>query len=97
MAIESAWKTILRLEENIKKHKNDIVNYNKNLEEQLSGLRTSFQDDGFFIIQNLVKKTEEQINDSFPAFEALLNKMLDVAALLKKAEDATAYQYERTR
>ncbi|MCL2720824.1 MAG: hypothetical protein FWD47_05745 [Treponema sp.] len=60
-----------------------IENCNTELKENLLNLRTSFQDEGFVIIQNHIAKTRQQIDESVPHFSTVLNKMLEYAEELK--------------
>jgi len=97
MPVAASWKSILLLVGGIKTNLADIKNQNDTLEEQLNKLGTTFQDEGVEIIRAHISRTKRQIEDAIPEFQTILTKMTEYAYLLKKAEDATSYQNERTR
>ena len=94
MALVSG-EVVIQLVENIKKNKEHIKQHNDTLKGQLSALRSSFLDDGYSIIKEHVTKTEKQIYDSFPAFEALLSKMTEYGCILIKAKKALEHENVR--
>jgi len=97
MPVASSWGEIINLTDKLKSSIKNISLYNATLAVQLKTAEQSFKDEGIEIIREHISNTKNKISESLLEFEAMIKNLTSYAILLKKAEDATAYQYERTR
>jgi len=87
--VETSWKSILKLTEDILKCVKKIETLGKDLSSRLKTLGATFQDEGYVTIQGYIKKTQKKVDNSVPDLTKVKNALIEVAKLLKAAEEAT--------
>jgi uncharacterized protein YukE len=87
MSVSAAIQALLDLATNINDNVKQSNTLTETLDSQLKTLGSSFQDEGFTIIQNHIATTRKKIEEAQPALRDIIKKLHENAILLKKSEN----------
>lgn len=84
--IEASVKSIIELTKEISGYLKKISSLNHNLSTQLKTLGSTFQDEGYAVIQGYVASSQSKVNDAVPDFKVVMEKLIEYARLLRESE-----------
>lgn len=86
--IEANPKVIIDLTKEIKSCLTKINNLNSELSTQLKSLGSTFQDEGYQVIQGYVSNSQAKFNEALPDMKIVMEKLIEYAQLLIESKKA---------
>ena len=84
-SIEASEKAVMELTKEIVTCMKTVMTLNDDLSGQLGKLGNTFQDEGYGIIQDYIKKTQQKVPDAVPDLKAVVDKLTEYASLIRQS------------
>jgi ABC-type transporter Mla subunit MlaD len=90
IAVNASPEAVIELTKDINQCLKSLNALNEELTRNLRSLGTSFQDEGFLIIQNYIERTKQMVDQSVPDLGRVMNSLVEMARLLTEARKQTS-------
>ena len=84
--IEASSKSVIELAREISDCLKKITSLNQELSNQLKSLGSTFQDEGYAVIQRYVTSSQEKLGRAVPDLKIVMETLIEYARLLKESE-----------
>jgi len=85
--VEASAKAIIALTRSINKNIKQINTLGETLSSQLKTLGTTFQDEGFDIIQSYIAKTQKKVEEAVPDLKTVMDRLIEYAEHIRKSRE----------
>lgn len=86
--IEASSKAMIDLARDIRNSLKKITDLNQELSVRLQSLGTTFQDEGYAVIQRYVLSSQEKVSQAVPDLKHVMENIIEYARLLKESEES---------